>query len=276
MIRTPDQRLRVFVSSTLDELASERAAVKAGIAQLRLTPVLFESGARPYPPRALYRAYLAQSDIFIGVYWQRYGWVATAASISGLEDEYNFSGEKPRLIYVKTPAQDRDPRLQALLDRIKAEDHVSYRKFSTADDLRELVTNDLALLLAERFTGGKAAQDGPVAPPARRRPLIGRARDLPDIETILRRDDVGLVTSPVRAAWARRARRTDRLRPRRRFCRRKHPRLACAAGRFGCRGVRGRRTARVTGSRQQADPRALPQHRATPTARDGCSERQSG
>jgi len=26
-IRTPDQRLRVFVSSTLDELADERAAV---------------------------------------------------------------------------------------------------------------------------------------------------------------------------------------------------------------------------------------------------------
>ena len=27
-IRTPDQRVRVFVSSTLDELASERAAVR--------------------------------------------------------------------------------------------------------------------------------------------------------------------------------------------------------------------------------------------------------
>jgi uncharacterized protein DUF4062 len=35
----------VFVSSTLDELASERVAAKAGVSQLRLTPVLFESGA---------------------------------------------------------------------------------------------------------------------------------------------------------------------------------------------------------------------------------------
>src|SRR5215470_9098880 len=77
-IRTPDQRLRVFVSSTLDELAHERAAVRAAVSQLRLTPVLFESGARPHPPRALYRAYLTQSDIFIGLYWQRYGWVAPA------------------------------------------------------------------------------------------------------------------------------------------------------------------------------------------------------
>ena len=91
-IRTPDQRVRVFVSSTLDELAPERAAAREAITQLRLTPVLFESGARPYPPRELYRAYLAQSDIFIGLYWQRYGWVAPAMQVSGLEDEYQLCG----------------------------------------------------------------------------------------------------------------------------------------------------------------------------------------
>src|SRR5512144_2911696 len=48
-IRTPDQRLRVFVSSTLDELASERAAAREAIERLRLTPVMFELGARPHP-----------------------------------------------------------------------------------------------------------------------------------------------------------------------------------------------------------------------------------
>ena len=67
MIRTPDQRVRVFVSSTLEELAAERRAVTTAITQLRLTPVLFELGARPYPPRDLYRAYLEQSDVFIGI-----------------------------------------------------------------------------------------------------------------------------------------------------------------------------------------------------------------
>lgn len=77
IIRTPDQRLRVFVSSTLGELADERAAVREAIAHLALTPVMFELGARTHPPRDLYRAYLEQSHIFIGLYWQRYGWVAT-------------------------------------------------------------------------------------------------------------------------------------------------------------------------------------------------------
>ena len=76
IIRTPDQRLRVFVSSTLQELAPERAAARAAITQLHLVPVLFELGARPHPPRDLYRAYLAQSHIFLGIYWQSYGWVA--------------------------------------------------------------------------------------------------------------------------------------------------------------------------------------------------------
>src|SRR5258708_32679080 len=82
VIRTPDQRVRVFVSSTLDELAPERAAAREAIAQLHLTPVLFESGARPYPPRELYPAFLMQSDIFLGLYCQRHWWVAPCMAVS--------------------------------------------------------------------------------------------------------------------------------------------------------------------------------------------------
>src|SRR5215467_5951987 len=128
LIRTPDQRVRVFISSTLDELAPERAAAREAITQLRLTPVFFEAGARPYPPRELYRAYLAQSDIFIGIYWQRYGWVAPSMDISGLEEEYLLSEGKTRLIYVKRPAPEREPRLQQLLDRIRNEHATTYQK----------------------------------------------------------------------------------------------------------------------------------------------------
>jgi Domain of unknown function (DUF4062) len=83
VIRTPNQRLRVFVSSTLAELAEERAAVARAISALRLTPVLFELGARPHPPHELYRAHLARSDIFVGLYWQRYGWIGPAWTSQG-------------------------------------------------------------------------------------------------------------------------------------------------------------------------------------------------
>jgi hypothetical protein len=40
-ILTPDQRLRVFVSSTLGELAEERAAARRAIESLGLTPTMF-------------------------------------------------------------------------------------------------------------------------------------------------------------------------------------------------------------------------------------------
>jgi hypothetical protein len=108
-IRTPDQRLRVFVSSTMVELAEERRAVSRAVSALRLVPVMFELGARPYPAQELYRAYLAQSDIFIGLYWQRYGQVGPGMQVSGLEDEFELSEALPRLLYVKEPAPEREP-----------------------------------------------------------------------------------------------------------------------------------------------------------------------
>ncbi len=95
VIRTPDQRLRVFVSSTLGELAEERAAARTAIERLLLTPVMFELGARPHTPQSLYRAYLRQSHIFVCLYWQNYGSVVPGESISGLEDEYELSAGMP-------------------------------------------------------------------------------------------------------------------------------------------------------------------------------------
>lgn len=186
----------MFVSSTLDELAAERATTKEAIAQLRLTPVLFESGARPYPPRALYRAYLAQCDVFLGIYWQRYGQVGPGMDVSGLEDEYRLSAEKPRLIYIKKPAPQQEPRLLALLDRIRAEDVASYQHFVTPDELRDLVANDLALLLTEHFaaTIETPAPESPAPLPVQRCRLVDREQEISASRTLLLSDEVGLVT----------------------------------------------------------------------------------
>ena len=201
-IRTPDQRLRVFVSSTLKELAPERRAVRAAIEQLGLAPVMFELGARPHPPRELYRAYLAQSDIFVGLYGERYGWVAPGEDISGLEDEYRLAPpELPKLVYVKDAAGAREPRLAELLARIRDDDGVSYVSFTGPEDLASLVRGDLTTLLAERFAltraaapeasateAPDAAADG-VRPgadvPAALTPLIGRVHELEAVTGLL-------------------------------------------------------------------------------------------
>jgi predicted ATPase len=204
VIRTPDERLRVFVSSALGELAEERRAVSRAVSALRLTPVMFETGARPYPPAEVYRAYLARSDVFIGLYWQRYGQLVPGARVSGLEDEFDLSGGLPRLLYVKAPAPDREPRLADLLARIREEASASYRHFGTSAELGRLVRDDLAVLLSERFAaaGGRAPAVAP-SPPGARGPgrlpvsttlLFGRERAIGEVADLLGQPGVRLVT----------------------------------------------------------------------------------
>ena len=161
---------------------------------------MFELGARPHPPRQLYRAYLQQSDVFVGVYWQQYGWIAPGEEISGLEDEYCLAPrEMPKLIYVKQPAE-REKRLDELMARVRTDDTASYTPFSTAEELAELVTADLATLLAERFDASRGASAPSVeAAPAGRIPApfsnaIGRERDLVTLLTWLGDDAQRLVT----------------------------------------------------------------------------------
>ena len=132
-IFTPDRRLRVFVSLTLRELAVERMAAREAISLLHLAPVL-EQGARPHAPRDLYAAYVGQCEVFVGIYWQSYGWIAPGGEISGLEDEYELAQGKPILLYIKEPAVDREERLSALIRRIEEEAGPAYRTFSTVEE----------------------------------------------------------------------------------------------------------------------------------------------
>jgi len=59
----------------------------------------------------------------------------------------------PKLVYVLSPAPERDPRLRAMLTRIQS-DGLSYRAFATSDELGTLIADDLAVLLSERFDLG--------------------------------------------------------------------------------------------------------------------------
>jgi len=165
---------------------------------------MFEAGARPYSPAEVYRAYLAQSDVFIGLYWQQYGKPAPGAQVSGLEEEFELSGGLPRLLYVKAPAPEREPRLADLLARIRAESSVSYRYFRTPAELGRLVRDDLAVLLSERFAGG-AGQATATAPssaavrglrslPVSTTSLLGRDQAIDEVAGLVARSGARLVT----------------------------------------------------------------------------------
>jgi predicted ATPase len=167
------------------------------VRRLRLVPVMFESSARSHPPRDVYRAYLAQSQIFVGVYWQSYGWVQPGDEVSGQEDEYRLAAGLPKLLYVKWPANDRQVRLTEMLDRVKADDDVSYQRFSTPDELQQLVETDLAVLLSERFEMAGPPQEPEAHPavlPVPPTPLVGRDGAVEAVEGLVVREDVRLIT----------------------------------------------------------------------------------
>ncbi len=156
---------------------------------------MFELGARSHPPQDVYRAYLDQSDIFIGLYWQRYGFIADGMTVSGLEEEFELAAGLPRLMYVKDPAADREPRLAELLSRVAR--HSSYRSFRSPAELTRLVRDDLATLLSERFASSHADS----AAPPRRRPLpvattsmVGRDTIVDEVVALVADPDARLVT----------------------------------------------------------------------------------
>ena len=83
-----------------------------------------------------------------------------------MEDEYLNASGMPKLVYVQSPAPDRDPRLSEMLSRIQS-DGLSYRGFGSSDELGTLIADDLAVLLSERFDLGASRRRLGTARPAR-------------------------------------------------------------------------------------------------------------
>ena len=200
-ILTPDQRLRVFISSARDELGAESAAARDAVEELHLIPVMTDLGVASQAARDVYRAYLEQSQVFIGIYGQSYGPLMPDMTISCLEDEYELAADKPRLLYIQRTAADRDERLDALIERFEAEDNASFVHFDDASDLRRLVSNDLGLLLSEHFLGGGGRttterRELRSSVPVPSSSLIGREKELREIAKLLAEGRLITLTGP--------------------------------------------------------------------------------
>ena len=127
-------------------------AARTAIERLRLIPVLFELGARPYPREISTSPICGKATSSSASTGSSTGG-SPDQEVSGLEDEYLNAGGMPKLVYVQSPAPDRDPRLSEMLSRIQS-DGLSYRGFATSDELGTLIADDLAVLLSERFDLG--------------------------------------------------------------------------------------------------------------------------
>ena len=130
MIRTPDQRIRVFVSSTLRELADERRAVRAAIERHAAGPG--DVRARRPPASAAGRSTAPTSRR------ATCSSASTAPATAGSPPTRRSPGSRtnttsrpatmPKLIYIKA-TDTRDERLTHLIARIQADDTAAYLPF---------------------------------------------------------------------------------------------------------------------------------------------------
>ena len=207
MTYLPTDKIRVFVSSRMGECKAERTGARQAIESLGHEAVLFEAaGARPYAPRTVYLRGVEESQVFVGIYREGYGYVEDGMKISGLEDEYRYSKSKgiPQLLYVLRDA-NMDPRLRALVDDFTGPD-ITVGYFADTSEVADAIRRDLITLISEYFRRGrlhaKSAEIDPgviadaLVSPDRR---IRRQKVEVELDRQLERDPVAVITGPLGA-----------------------------------------------------------------------------
>jgi hypothetical protein len=144
------ERLRVFVSSKMQELAPERQALKAALDALKVDAWVFEqdAGARPVSIERPFLEEVEAADLYIGLFWKGYG------DYTIKEYEHARNVGKDCLIYEKRAALNgqRDPRLQAFLDRLgNVETGLTIKWFDDPLQLSEAIKDDIQRLQAEIY-----------------------------------------------------------------------------------------------------------------------------
>ena len=137
------QRLRVFVSSKMQELAPERQALKVALDALKVDAWVFEqdAGAQPVSIEKAFLEEVEAADLYIGLFWKGYGEYTI--------EEYEHARKlgKDCLIYEKRAALNgqRDPRLQSFLDRLgNVETGLTIKWFDDPLQLSEAIKDDVA------------------------------------------------------------------------------------------------------------------------------------
>jgi hypothetical protein len=135
------ERLRVFVSSKMEELGPERQAIKTALNNLKVDGWMFEedAGARPQTIRQTFLEEVKAADLYVGVFWKGYG------DYTIEEYEHSCKLGKDCLIYEKRPdLEGRDPRLQSFLDRVgQVETGLTIQRFETPEELAEIIQQDV-------------------------------------------------------------------------------------------------------------------------------------
>jgi hypothetical protein len=155
--------MKIFVSSTFEDLIDHRREVDAVLARLSTQFVGMEYfGARPFEPKVVCFDEIRRSDVFVGIYAHRYGWIPPGNPLSITELEFDEARRNsiPCYCYVVDPNHPWNPTHMELpaLEHVKRF-HTKVgtlvrSKFTTPDDLAKLLVTDLV----SAFTGRDATR----------------------------------------------------------------------------------------------------------------------
>jgi len=152
---------RVFISSSMAELAEEREVIKQVIQQSGYQPFLYEhdAGARPCNHEETFVNALKASHLYVGVFWNKYG------PYTVQEFELAKDCRIPRLVFEKeSQPAIRDPKLQEFLDtynKVTRPDAVTIARFDSPSALRIVFDKSFKSHMAEGAKRGWSARGVP-------------------------------------------------------------------------------------------------------------------
>jgi hypothetical protein len=145
------RKYKVFISSTMRDLQDLRDAADRAIRELGHDPIRAETyPTQPTSSREVILQMIQESDIILGIYVSRYGFIPLGEKISVIEMEFEAAKQsgKEILIYI-AKAENREPELEEFLRRIQDFDTGLFRRpyFETIDQLTAWIKGDVLDLI---------------------------------------------------------------------------------------------------------------------------------
>jgi len=152
--------MKVFLSSTYKDLIDYRAAAIRAVEGTSYQAVKMEVfGARPAEPVVACLFEVEQSELFIGIYALRYGFIPEGAEISITEMEYLHAKKSGKPVYCFLLDEENQPWLKKWIEGEPGESKLRDFKqriqqasvcdyFTTPDDLRAKIANALSHFVA--------------------------------------------------------------------------------------------------------------------------------
>jgi len=150
--------MKVFLSSTYNDLIEHRKAAHDALEQLGLHVIWMEAfGARPEDSMTACLKEVKESDLFVGIYAHRYGYIPAGSNVSITEQEFDHAQKLGKPIfgfiinkdYAWSPKHiehDKKDKLNAFLNKVKKQ---PVEFFTTPDNLANNIASSIGHYLSE-------------------------------------------------------------------------------------------------------------------------------